>query len=829
MRFITSLWMVTILYNTSTAVDILVNQVGYELHGPKSAVIQLSSETDAVSVCTIVDGAGATVDTIAPGPVCAVPGWQGRYFQTVDFSGQTQSGTFRLAAGTVSSPSFEVGEHLLFSTTASSALAFFREMRNTDDDSRVPLFGSSAVRDVSGGWNDAIGDRGKYLSHLSFANYCNPQQTPLVIWALLEARRLCPDRFAHALDDEAAWGADYLLRVLSPGGYFYLTVFDNWGWQYPREICAWVGEDGTRTGDYQAGMREGAGMAIAALAKAAAMGIAGDSSTAGYLAGARRAWDHLETDGLAYLDDGRENIIDDYCALLAAVELFAATGEDRYRRAASRRAQSLTDRQAADGWFAADDNGARPFYHASDEGLPLVALCRYAAVVDPSDQGISTALSSALRWTLSVTRETINPFDYARLIYRPGPSASSTTDLARNRPATASQVESGYPPELAFDGIDGGGSRWASGRPYSDTEWIQVDLSDTVLVDSVRLLWEAAYGKRYAIQVSLDGSRWTDAALVTDGAEGERIITFAPLPARYVRMQGIERGIEYGFSLWSFEVYGAAPPPEQADTRTAFFMPHVNETGYWWQGENARLASIATAALTAAQHLDPSYRYGTDSLSRFATAQLDWILGSNPFSVCMLYGFGEPRWRNTAGYPSYPGKPGYALPAIQGGICNGITAAPGHEADIAWMPYHTAQRSDSLWKDWRWIEQWLPHNAWYLLSVSALSALLDKPQLAAPEGSDARRHRPRVSTTYRLGDRLRVDFGGAEAARATVTATRLDGRCIGSWVVRRGHGAVELPLRGRPAELLIVRVETNGGCDVRRVPGVGGALNSGRE
>src|SRR5690606_35436165 len=32
--------------------------------------------------------------------------------------------------------------------------------------------------------------------------------------------------------------------------------------------------------------------------------------------------------------------------------------------------------------------------------------------------------------------------------------------------------------------------------------------------------------------------------------------------------------------------------------RTGFFIPHENESGWWWQGENARLASLATAVLT---------------------------------------------------------------------------------------------------------------------------------------------------------------------------------------------------------------------------------------
>ena len=42
---------------------------------------------------------------------------------------------------------------------------------------------------------------------------------------------------------------------------------------------------------------------------------------------ARRGYLHLREHNLAYLDDGVENIIDDYCALLAAIELTRTLGD----------------------------------------------------------------------------------------------------------------------------------------------------------------------------------------------------------------------------------------------------------------------------------------------------------------------------------------------------------------------------------------------------------------------------------------------------------------------------------------------------------------------
>ena len=38
-----------------------------------------------------------------------------------------------------------------------------------------------------------------------------------------------------------------------------------------------------------------------------------------------------------------------------------------------------------------------------------------------------------------------------------------------------------------------------------------------------------------------------------------------------------------------------------SEPRVQWFFPHDNESGYWWQGENARLASLATLLLAAAE------------------------------------------------------------------------------------------------------------------------------------------------------------------------------------------------------------------------------------
>ena len=141
--------------------------------------------------------------------------------------------------------------------------------------------------------------------------------------------------------------------------------------------------------------------------------------------------------------------------------------------------------------------------------------------------------------------------------------------------------------------------------------------------------------------------------------------------------------------------------------RTSFFFPHDTETAPWWQGENARLGSMAAAARLAAR-LFPEDKDLGDKLRAFGRDQLNWILGLNPFDACMLQGKG----RNN---PQYMFFDSYEYTNAPGGIVNGITAGYKDEADIDLNLHFSVTGKDD---DWRWAEQWLPHAAWFLYAVS---------------------------------------------------------------------------------------------------------------
>ncbi|MFI6326458.1 RICIN domain-containing protein [Nonomuraea sp. NPDC050556] len=126
------------------------------------------------------------------------------------------------------------------------------------------------------------------------------------------------------------------------------------------------------------------------------------------------------------------------------------------------------------------------------------------------------------------------------------------TDLARGRPTTASSTEvTSLGATLATDGNPS--TRWASA--YADPQWLRVDLGSSRSIKQVKLVWEAAYGKAYQIQVSDDGSTWTTVHTTTSGAGGTEDLTGLNGTGRYIRLYGTARGTAYGYSLWSFEVY----------------------------------------------------------------------------------------------------------------------------------------------------------------------------------------------------------------------------------------------------------------------------------
>ena len=592
---------------TKTETKIITNHIGYELNAPKKAVI-LASKYDRIKSFNLkVYPRNYTVLTGKPVYSGPVDKWRNWVFWTVDLTDFDKEGQYILECEVngkiVKSFPFVIQKDLLERHTLSNVIYYFKSQRCSglmDKADRQMTFdkGSLETVDVHGGWYDATGDYSKNLSHLSFSTYFNPQQSPLVVYTLFKTYEAISkkndqnfNQIERRLLDEAMYGADYLVRVKNPSGSFYRVIGAPGLGKKPEDRRIFPSMKGFRikkkpiqetdviinmnesnTEDallYQVGYRAGGGMSIAALAIAARYNVSGDFSNEDYLNAAKDGFAYLEKQNIIFTNDGKENIVDDYCALIAATELYKTTKDHLYKKAADFRAKNLLNRLSSDqiykNYFRSDD-GNRPFFHASDAGLPILSLLYYVDLADTKTKNeILHSVRKYLEFELSITNEVNNPFGYCR---------------------------------------------------------------------------------------------------------------------QYVQNK-------------------------HGNRRSSFFFPHDSETSPWWQGENARLSSIAAAARLAALHLDdPEFSV---KLNEHAWNQLNWILGLNPFDASMLQGTG----RNN---PTYLFFNTYQYQNAPGGICNGITAGLYDENDI---DLNRGYNETGMDHDWRWGEQWLPHAAWYILAISA--------------------------------------------------------------------------------------------------------------
>jgi predicted GH43/DUF377 family glycosyl hydrolase len=90
-----------------------------------------------------------------------------------------------------------------------------------------------------------------------------------------------------------------------------------------------------------------------------------------------------------------------------------------------------------------------------------------------------------------------------------------------------------------------------------DDAWFYVDLGSTEKIGKIVINWEAAYASEYDIELSNDAITWTKVTTLTNTSQTIDTIEFPSwVEAKFVRFQGVDRATEYGYSFYSFEVYG---------------------------------------------------------------------------------------------------------------------------------------------------------------------------------------------------------------------------------------------------------------------------------
>ena len=125
-------------------------------------------------------------------------------------------------------------------------------------------------------------------------------------------------------------------------------------------------------------------------------------------------------------------------------------------------------------------------------------------------------------------------------------------NLALLQNVTSSSIESAtYDNVNAVDGDLQ--TRWSSA--YNNNQWIAIHFTELKEISSVELIWEAAFGRVYDIQVSQDSLDWTTVYSEVNGNGGTDIINFNKTSAKHIRMFGIQRGTQWGYSLFEFRVF----------------------------------------------------------------------------------------------------------------------------------------------------------------------------------------------------------------------------------------------------------------------------------
>lgn len=573
---------------------ILVNHMGYSANGSKKLVVQCQGESPAEYV--IVTGNNEVVYTGTLRHEGTVANWKTGDYYVGDFSDFSMDGVYRIRVGNEISEDFEVRDYLITMRMINAATYYFKAQRSSgewlEDDRDLPFqdgYREGRV-DAHGGWYDATGDYGIHITHLSHSTYHNPQQLPFSAYTFFKAHEFltesgneCYTMIKRRMLDEGFWGVNFLMRMRAPSGGFFrsvnrveaLTAVEGTryiGLEYKRSSrqfgeAVTAKEEIIGDENYEISLRAGGGLTIAALAIAGRFYYpSAEYSQSEYVRAAKSAWKYLSENNERYTNDGKWNLIDEYCALMATTELYLTTKEYDYLRQARKMAQRIYARTVVVGenMLRLEIEGGLPYFHAAEEGMPLIALMQYAQAEmdkEKADEAVS-CVEKIMRWKLALTDKRNNPF--------------------------------GYP--------------------------------------------------------------------VMESKEEGKILE-------------------------------------------KFFFPHNTTASPWWQGDNARLASIASAASMLAKMTED------DELAarceKMAQDPLDWIMGLNPFDSCMIEGYG----RNNIQYFFHNR---YDFINCPGGIVNGITSGLHDEEGIEFILEPTEEVNDN----WRWAEQWIPHVSWFIYAMA---------------------------------------------------------------------------------------------------------------
>ena len=382
-------------------------------------------------------------------------------FQTLDFSEINTPGTYILRAGSVTTEPFRIDPNV-WDGTIWKALNFFYGERcgfavpgshpvdhldwfATHGEQRIPM---------AGGWHDA-GDLSQGVINTGEATYA--------MFALAEKLRATggnPELIARLIE-EARWGLDWVLRVRFPGGYRMGFASHNlWTNNIPGDV-----DDRTREAKNNPNANY-----IAAAAEAIAYRVLKDSDpelAARSLRTAEEDWSYaiVGVDGPSTWHTpafAASRVELAGIGITASVELFRATGQDKYARKAAELAQvvmqSQQKRRVGDafplsGFFFTGPDRDTLFhqFHRGNDQAPVVALAQLLDAL-PNHKDWMVWYATVVQYAEYQKRSATTTAPWGALpsyVYRPSDDVKEVPDSGAlhlaTREAYRAQVLAGMP------------------------------------------------------------------------------------------------------------------------------------------------------------------------------------------------------------------------------------------------------------------------------------------------------------------------------------------------------------------------------------------------
>ncbi|MBI4320723.1 MAG: glycoside hydrolase family 9 protein [Chloroflexi bacterium] len=406
----------------STA-GIFTSQLGFTPGDDKFAVLAVAPSATVEHSFQVVDTAsGRTVFDSKPGDVRYFgEGWKGSNdtgdTYVLDLSGWNAApGRYRVESNGLASYPFRVGEDVydirqmdplnFFNTQRSGVAVAWKSLNGTSgrhkpdflDDARAgeigdagggdpllleqpPLFAPGQQIDVRGGWFDA-GDYNKYMGNAPWAvyNVLLAYEDAPAYWDKLDHDR----NGSSDLLDAAVPPLEWMLKMMHPDGSVYERVYDKQNLSFDgrpdQETDNLFGtlDDRPLDTDRWADVTAKSSYAMAAASRI--FKASDDNASARYLDMARRTWDWAEQNqtivkakkygGGLYFGDVENGLA------LGAIELYWATGEQRYLDFASKLVADhlkAGDWAEPSGWDYQRSNTLQRFYpYASKEQQGII-------------------------------------------------------------------------------------------------------------------------------------------------------------------------------------------------------------------------------------------------------------------------------------------------------------------------------------------------------------------------------------------------------------------------------------------------------------------------